>query len=145
MLTRIVLAGAIAALGVTAVLAQSDPIAARKALMKANSENGRNVTKMIRGEEPFDAAKADKAFAQWAETAAKLPDLFPDSSKSGDTRALPVIWEKRSEFLAAVSKFAKDVADSREKAKTLDGLKAVMPSVSKNCNDCHDAFRKKAT
>ena len=38
MMKRIVLAVAVVAFGVTAVVAQSDPIAARKALMK---ENGR--------------------------------------------------------------------------------------------------------
>ena len=36
MMIRIVLAVAVVALGVTAVAAQQDPIAARKALMKAN-------------------------------------------------------------------------------------------------------------
>ena len=71
--------------------------------------------------------------------------LFPDSSKTGDTRALPAIWEKRSDFQAAVQKFGKDVADNLDKVKTLDGLKAAMPVVGKNCADCHQAFRKPAT
>ena len=41
MMIRIVLAVAVAALGVTAVVAQGDPIAARKAMMKANGDAGR--------------------------------------------------------------------------------------------------------
>ena len=36
MMKRIVLAAAVVALGITAVAAQSDPLAARKALMKEN-------------------------------------------------------------------------------------------------------------
>jgi cytochrome c556 len=145
MMIRLVLAAAIAAIGVTAVVAQGDPIAARKSLMKANNDNAKIVSRMIQGNDPFDAAKVDKAFAQWADTAAKLPALFPDSSKAGDTRALPVIWEKRADFDAAIAKFAKDVADGRNTAKTLDGLKAAMPIVNQNCVDCHNAHRKKAT
>ena len=41
MITRILLAAAVAALDVTAVVAQSDPIAARKALMKENGNQAR--------------------------------------------------------------------------------------------------------
>ena len=145
MITRVVLAAAVAAFAATAVVAQGDPIAARKALMKLNNDHGRNVTRMVRGDDPFDAAKVNAAFAQWADTAAKFDALFPESSKTGETRALPAIWEKREEFRAAVAKFAKDVADNRDKAKTLDGLKAVMPVVGKNCNDCHETFRRRAS
>ena len=78
---RIVLAVAMIAVGVTAVVAQSDPIAARKALMKANNDNARNLVRITRGEEPYDAAKVNAAFAQWAETAQKFGALFPDNSK----------------------------------------------------------------
>ena len=40
-MTRILLAAAAVALAVTAVAAQSDPIAARKALMKANGDQAK--------------------------------------------------------------------------------------------------------
>jgi drug/metabolite transporter (DMT)-like permease len=33
---------------------------------------------MMRGQAPFDAAKVDAAFAQWADTAQKLPGLSFD-------------------------------------------------------------------
>ena len=56
--------------------------------MKGNNDNAKIVVGMIRGQAPFDAAKVDAAFAQWAETAQKLPGLFPDNSKTGEkTRA----------------------------------------------------------
>lgn len=139
---RTVLAVTVLAFGVSAVVAQSDPIAARKALMKANIQHAGLMAKFVKGEEPFDAAKAEVAFAQWADTAAKLPTLFPDSSKTGETRALPTIWEKRADFDTAIAKFAKDVADNRSKVTTLDGLKAAFPIVGKNCADCHQTFRR---
>jgi len=144
MIVRIALAAVAACLAVTAVVAQGDPIAARKGLMKLNDDHARTVTRMVRGEDPFDATKVAAAFAQWADTASKFAALFPDNSQAGDTRAAPAIWEKRSEFQAAVAQFAKDVADNRDKAKTLDGLKAAMPVVGKNCVDCHNTFRKKS-
>ena len=87
------LAAAFLVLGVGAVIAQSDPIATRMGLMKENQSNAETVVRMMRGQAPFDAAKVDAAFAQWTETAQKLPSLFPDSSKSGQkTRAAPKIW-----------------------------------------------------
>jgi len=145
MIIRIVLAATVAAFAATAVIAQGDPIAARKGLMKLNNDHARNTTRMVRGDDPFDAAKVDAAFAQWADTASKFDALFPDSSKTGDTRASPAIWEKRDQYRAAVAQFAKDVAENRDKAKTLDGLKAVMPVVGKNCSDCHETFRRRAS
>ena len=45
------------ALTTTAVVAQQDPIAARKDLMKANGRNAGVIVKMVKGEEAYDAAK----------------------------------------------------------------------------------------
>jgi cytochrome c556 len=131
------------AFGSTAVLAQQDPIEARKPLMKANGRNAGIVSKMTKGEEPFDAAKVNAAFDQWTETARKFPALFPESSQTGETRALPAIWTDRAKFEAAIAKFSKDVADNRAQAtKDLDGLKAAMAVIGKDCGDCHQSFRK---
>ncbi|MGB8041757.1 MAG: cytochrome c, partial [Pseudolabrys sp.] len=89
----VALAAVFVALGAGTVLAQSDPIAARMALMKGNNDNANAVVQMMKGQAPFDAAKVDAAFAQWADTAQKLPGLFPDNSKTGQkTRAASKIW-----------------------------------------------------
>jgi cytochrome c556 len=139
---RIALAVAIIAVGLTAVVAQSDPIAARKALMKGNNDNASNLVKMMRGEAPYDAAKVDAAFAQWAETAQKLPGLFPDNSKTGGgTKATPKVWQTRSDFEAKVAAFGKAVADNRDKAKNVDELKVALGAVGKTCDSCHDQYR----
>jgi cytochrome c556 len=139
----VALAGLIVAIGTGAVIAQSDPIAARQALMKGNNDNAIIAVKMMRGQEPFDAAKVDAAFAQWADTAQKLPGLFPDNSKTGqETRALPKIWETKSDFDAKAAAFGKAVAENRDKAKaSLDGLKAAIPVVGKGCDNCHEDYR----
>ena len=142
---RTVLTVVAMAIGVSAVVAQTDPIATRKGLMKKNNENARNVNQMIRGETPFDANKINAAFSQWGETAKELPNLFPDNSKTGqDTRALPKIWETRSDFDAKIAAFAKAVADNKDKAASLDALKASFPNVNKACDDCHESYRRPA-
>jgi cytochrome c556 len=140
---RTMLAVAAAAVVVTVAVAQSDPVSQRKALMKGNLEGGRNVSKMIRGEDPFDVTKVNAAFAQWAETAQKLPALFPEPPNPGqETRALPKIWETKADFEAKNAAFGKAVADNKDKVRTLDELKAAFPAVSKACDDCHEPYRR---
>jgi len=125
------------------VMAQSDPIAARMALMKGNNDNARNVVQMMRGQKPFDAAAVETAFTQWAETAQKLPGLFPDNSKTGGkTRATPKIWENKKDFDDKAAAFGKAVAENRAKAvASLDGLKAAIAVVGKACDNCHEDYR----
>ena len=139
----VVLVGLVTAFGISAVIAQSSPIAARKALMKGNNDNAKIAVQMMRGQAPFDAAKVDAAFAQWADTAQKLSGLFPDNSKTGEeTRATPKIWVTKSDFDAKAAAFGKAVAENRDKAKaSIDGLKAAIPVVGKACDNCHEDYR----
>jgi cytochrome c556 len=125
------------------VLAESDPIAARMALMKGNNDNARTVVQMIRGQQPFDTAKVEAAFAQWAETAQKLPGLFPANSTTGEkTRAAPAIWENKKDFGEKAAVFGKAVADNRATAlASLDGLKLAMKPVGDACDNCHKDYR----
>lgn len=142
---RTIMAMVAVAVGVTAVLAQGDPIAERKGLMKKNNQHAKGLTLMVKGEGAYDQAAVDQAFTQWGDTAVRLPKLFPDDSKTGgDTRALPKIWENRKDFDAHIAAFAKAVSDGKGKAKSLDGLKAAMPAVNKTCNDCHELYRAAA-
>src|SRR5215470_20414763 len=98
---RTVFAVAVLALGATALMAQSDPIAARKALMKANGDQNKVATEMLEGKRPFDLTEAKKVFVVFVEAGEKAPALFPDNSKTGgDTAALPAIWENKADFQA---------------------------------------------
>ena len=137
------LAAMLAAAAASSVLAQSDPIATRKGLMKGNNDNARNVLQMIRGQQPFDVAKVDAAFAQWAESAQKLPAQFPPDSKTGQkTRAAPAVWEHKADFDAKAAAFGKAVAENRPRArKSLDDLKAAFAPVNDACDNCHKDYR----
>jgi len=129
------------AIGVTAVAAQGDAIAERKKLMKQNSQHTKAISAMAKGEAPFDAKAVTAAFTQWSATAAALPKLFPDNSKSGDTRALPKIWEDKKGFDGQIAAFAKAAA---ARPTDVEGLKKAFPAVSKACGDCHEGYRAAA-
>ncbi len=142
MIIRIVLTVAALAFGVTAVTAQQDPIAARRALMKANGEQAGIGAKMSKGEEPFDLAKAKKVFATYQDASAKAPALFPDNSKTGgDTAALPAIWENKADFNAKLAKLGTDAKAADATVKDLDTFKAQFAEVVKNCGGCHQTYR----
>jgi cytochrome c556 len=139
-----VAAVAVVALGATVVLAQQDPIAARKALMKANGQGASALAKMLKGEAPFDPAVAKKAFASFEDAAAKMPTLFPDNSKiGGETAASPKIWENMADVKARFVKLGNDAKAADASVKDLDGLKAAFSQLGKNCNDCHELYRLK--
>lgn len=141
MIRTIVVLAAIA-IGVTGVVAQTDVIGERKAMMKKNSSHTKGISAMVKGEAPFDAKAVTAAFTQWGETAAALPKLFPDNSKTGgETRALPKIWSDSAGWNAQIASFAKA---SAARPANLEALKAAFPAVSKSCGDCHEGYRAAA-
>ena len=145
MMKRIVLAVFAAALGSTVVVAQSNPIDARKAMMKSVGASAGQGAKFIKGEEPFDLAKAQAIFANYQKAAGEYAKLFPDNSKTGDTAALPAIWENKADFDAKLVKFGADAKDAASKVKDEASFKAAFPDVQKNCGGCHQTYRKRAS
>jgi cytochrome c556 len=141
---RTVLAVAAIAIGATAVAAQSDPIAARKALMKDVSGQTRIGAGIAKGDTPYDQAKVDTIFATFQDAAAKMPALFPDNSKSGgETAALPAIWTNMSDFKAKFEKFGADAKAAKASVKDLDAFKASFSGITRNCGGCHETYRAK--
>jgi cytochrome c556 len=139
-MNRWLVVGIVMAVGLGAALADGDPIKQRRDLMKANGEATKAVVGIMKGA-PFDLAAVKAALKTYADTAAKAPALFPDSSKTGDTNALPAIWENKADFDARFAKFASDV----DAAAIVDpaSFKATMPGVLKNCGGCHEQYRAK--
>ena len=132
-------------LGVGVALAQQDPIAARRALMKANGDEAKTGAAMAKGEAPFDLAKARKMFSTFEDAAAKAPSLFPDNSKTGgDTAAKPEIWENIDDFKARLVKLGTDSKAALESVTDLDTFKAAFGNIGKNdCAGCHEKYRVK--
>jgi cytochrome c556 len=142
MLRRSMMA-AVIAIGATSVMAQGDPIAQRKELLKSWGGATREPGLMLRGEAAFDLAKVQTALKLYAQHAKVLPTLFPDSSKTGDTKALPIIWEKKAEFTAIFAKMDTDATAAQVSIKDEASFKAEIGKVLGNCGTCHNTFRAK--
>jgi cytochrome c556 len=130
------------ALGTTAVMAQ-DPIAQRKEQFKAWGAAVREPGAMLRGEAAFDLAKVQAALKLIGDTAPTLAAKFPAGSDKGDTKALPVIWEKKAEFDAIFTKLSGDAKAAAAAVKDEASYKAEMGKVLGNCGACHNTFRAK--
>jgi cytochrome c556 len=134
-------------LGVSAVVAQQDLVNQAQTVMKGNGKNAGALAAMVKGDKPYDQATVDTALAQFADTAKKLPTLFPESSKGlkaeGDYSTSPKIWEDKAGFDAHIATFAKAVTDAKGSVKDLDTLKAAMPVIGKSCGGCHETYRVK--
>lgn len=141
---RALVAVAALAMGISTVVAQQDVIAARKALMKTTGGQTGVGAKMVKGDEPFDLAKAKQVFTTFQDVAIKGPALFPVTSKDGgDTAALPKIWESKADFDAKFAKFAADAKAAEAKVADLDSFKTAFSDVTKNCGGCHSDYRAK--
>ena len=137
-------AAALVALGATAVLADQDPIAARQALMKENGKHAKMGVAMIKGEAPFDLAKAKEIFVTFEHAAAKMPDLVPPNSKTGgDTTASPKIWENMADFKARFEKLGADAKAAEASVKDLAAFKTAFGGLGKDCGGCHETYRIK--
>jgi cytochrome c556 len=69
--------------------------------------------------------------------------LFPDSTKTGETKAGAAIWEDAAGFEALSKKMVVDATAAADAAaKGLDAFKAAMGPVGQNCQACHQKYRQ---
>ncbi len=105
------------------------------------------VLSMAKGDMEYDAATAQvhadnlRALSSYNPTA-----LFPAGTakpdRDGDTRALPAIWERLDDFLAAYGNFTTAMAQVAEVASNgQPELAAAVFDAGKSCGACHDDFR----
>jgi cytochrome c556 len=140
-LTIVVLA---LACGAGAVLADTDPIAERRALMKNDGMAAKKMFDMSKGTISFDLATVQDSLKTLAIAAAQEPALFPDNTKtSGGTAALPAIWQNKADFNARFVKFAKDVAAAQAGIVDEATFKKFAPAVFQNCGGCHEVYKAK--
>ena len=105
---------------------------------------------MMKGEKPFDLAEAHK-ISRHRGAEAKMPSLYPDSSKSeagsaaaDDFSPSPKVWENMADFKARFTKFGEDAKAASASVKDLDSFKAAIGNIGKNdCGGCHETYRLK--
>jgi cytochrome c556 len=113
--------------------------------MKQQSAQTAQGAKFMKGEEPFDLAKAKNIFTVLASTADKMVAVFPESSKTAESKSLPALWEKYDDFKARAAKLGTDAKAAEASVKDEASFKAAFPEVTKNCGGCHQLYRKPAS
>ncbi len=85
---------AISMLALAGSAAFADPVLDRQALMKERGKIVGGLNKVVKGEEPYDAAAVLSALQALQANAEKfdVATLFPAGSDDGDTTAAPKIW-----------------------------------------------------
>lgn len=142
---------ALAAIAVSGVVwavqaAPADDVKARQAVMKDLGSNVGTISKMLKGEAPYDAAVAQKSADAISATAKKVSETFkPNTGDAGPTEAKATIWsnwqgfaEKAAALDMEASKLA-DVAKKGDQAALAEQMKAV----GGTCGACHRDFREK--
>jgi cytochrome c556 len=143
MLKKFIVAGLLV-VAAGAAIAQNDPIAQRKAILKGMGDGTKPVVGMLKGEAPFELAKVQELLKAYSDGSKKLPALFPDTSKTGgETKALPKIWDEKTKFEAIFAKLDKDASDTLALIKDEASFKANFSKVLGNCKACHDDYLAK--
>ena len=143
-------------LGAAAAFAADEPeniVKYRKAFMGANGAHITMIAAVVKGEVSLTdelPAHAQALAGQGKLLAANVNKLFPEGTGKGDTgeesAALPVIWEKWSEFEQAAQKFEEESAKFAETAAGGDqtAIAQQLAALGKNgCGNCHETFREK--
>ncbi|MER8845234.1 MULTISPECIES: c-type cytochrome [Mesorhizobium] len=137
---------AISMLALAASAAFADPILDRQALMKERGKIVGGLSKVVKGEEPFDAAAVLTQLQALQANAEKfdVEALFPKGTDSGDTTAAPKIWEDVAGFKAAEDKYLADVKAAVAAAPAdVDALKTQIGTIGSDCGTCHQGYRVK--
>jgi cytochrome c556 len=143
LMVRTVLVAAVVTLGITAAFAQANVIEQRQSLMKQFGAATRTASGMLRGQTPFDLAQVQAALKTYSQSAKQATALFPDHSKTGETKALPAIWDNKADFDAIFAKLEQDAATALVAIKDEATFKSEMPKVLQNCGACHNKYQQK--
>jgi cytochrome c556 len=136
----LLVAGALAA-GTAVAIAQSAAIGQRKDILKTFGPVARDTGAMVRGEAPFNLATVQAGLRVIAEGSPRLIPLFPADSQTGDTKALPIIWQQKDQFNAIFTKMAADATAAQTAITNEATFRSEMPKVLGNCGACHNTYR----
>jgi cytochrome c556 len=150
----------IVAIGASAAVSAEDLVAAvkeRRDLMKNTVAPAAKLGgKMVKGTEPFDAAKAAKAMNEISGVPDKYVTLFPKGTEHGGvadsqipdeddrSEAKAEIWEDFDDFKAIATKLKDASAKAASAAEQGKGtFTAAFNDMTKVCKQCHEKYREK--
>jgi cytochrome c556 len=143
-LSRSLVSAAVAAVLLTAGAATADEgmITYRQSVMRANAAHLTAVVTIIKGQVPLTDDLKGHTHAL-AELATIAGHVFPEGSGTGETRALPAIWEKPEDFKKAYTAYQTAAANLAKTAETdPKAVPAAVGELGKTCKACHDDFQK---
>lgn len=116
----------------------------RQENMKMLGDAARTLTRMARGQDPYNAESAVSAFDQISQIAATFPDLFPEGTNAGNTKAAPAVWENMEDFLAKAGTLEDIGLQGTETAQQgQEAVAALVQDLGAACSDCHQSYRLK--
>ncbi len=139
---RLFVAGAL--LAVTASLSFAGAVEDRQAVMKSMGNALGPLVAIAKGENAFDAGVVEQNLTAVNEAAQKLDVavLFPEGSTTGETAALPAIWENLADVQARADKLKADVAEvASSMPADQAGVQAALGRIGQNCDGCHENYR----
>jgi cytochrome c556 len=110
--------------------------------MKNISAAMRVAGNMARGETEFEPRAAQMALRTINSSIIGAMELFPEGTGSGDTRALPAIWESLDDFYdkgEALRQATQAAIDAEP--EDLDSFRPLLAQVGQNCSSCHENYR----
>lgn len=140
---------AISVVGIAATAAFAGPVEDREALMKERGQAVGGLSKMAKGETPFDAAGALALLEQLKANGEKTDiDVLWAASATGNTgdspESAPKIWEDMAGFKAAEEKYETAVNAAIAAAPAdAAALGAAMGGIGQSCGGCHEVYRIK--
>jgi cytochrome c556 len=150
----------IVAVGASAAVSAEDLVAAvkeRRDMMKNTVAPAAKLGgKMVKGTEPFDAAKAAKAMNEISGVPDQYVTLFPKGTEHGGvadsqipdeddrSEAKAEIWEDFDDFKAIATKLKDASAKAASAAEQGKGtFTAAFNDMTKVCKQCHEKYREK--
>lgn len=146
----LLLAVALAAIPITAALAQAPAPAAMTAeqIVQAREtgfilSRGSFVTMKAAAEAGIDVKQLvgpSRSLARWART---IPSLFPAGTNLPSSHAAPTVWSDRAGFEARAAAYADAARTLAETAQTGDraAFLTQWSAVAATCGGCHDTYK----
>ncbi len=124
----------------SAVVAQADVIAERKANFKANAAAMKAINAALGGGDFDTVITQATTIADWARV---MPDYFPENSDSGDTKARADIWMDFDGFKsrASANEQAALTLISTAKIGDVSATIGALKALGGTCKSCHDNFK----
>ncbi len=140
---RLLIIALLTIITISSLAAQNlEVIKARKDLLSDMGDAAKQPGKMMKQEIPFDADTVRASLDVFIEKASKLPELFPEDSKTGGkTEALPAIWENKNDVISRFKKLVQTAQAAKENVGDEFDFIDAWPKVVGNCGGCHKKYR----